>query len=66
MDLLESDVVKLTMAYDVPKEVQDKIEDLKTEIINVEIEIETTYYDKEFNPSTGEFVEQYFKESLKK
>ncbi len=64
--LEEEDIVKLTMSNDVPKDVQDKIKELSKKLISGEIKIKTTYEGKEFYPVTGEFVEQSFKEELKK
>jgi len=64
--LKESDVVTLTMAVDVPSDVKTKIEELKAKINSGEIKIKTTYEGKEFNPATGEFVDQSFKETLRK
>lgn len=64
--IAESDVVSLTMAKDVSKEVRTKIKDLAKKIESGEIVVKTTYEGREFYPATGQFVEQSFKESLKK
>ena len=64
--LKESDVVKLTMAEDVPNEVKAKINELNGKLISGEIKIKTTYEGKEFYPATGEFVDQSFKSNLGK
>ncbi len=64
---LESpDVVKLAIADDVSADIKAKIEELAKKLESGEITINKTYEGKEFYPETGEFVEQSFKESLKK
>lgn len=60
------EVVRLAMAADVPKEIQDKLVELAKKIESGEIVINTKYEGKEFYPETGNFVDQSFKESLKK
>ncbi len=60
------DVVRLSLAADVPKEIKDKLDELAKKIENGEIKINTKYDGKEFYPETGNFVDQSFKESLKK
>ncbi len=60
------EVVRLSMAADVPKEIQDKLVELAKKIETGEIVINTKYEGKEFHPETGNFVDQSFKESLKK
>ena len=64
--LSEQDVVRLAVANDVPPEVKNKLDTFAKKIVNGEIKISTTYNGKEFNPATGNFVEQSFKETLKK
>lgn len=64
--LEEDDIVKLTMSADIPKNIQDKIMELRKKLMSGEIKIKTTYEGQEFYPVTGEFVEQTFKEELKK
>ena len=62
----QPDVVNLTMSKKVPSSVQKKIAELAQKIKSGEIKINTVYEGKEFNPATGEFVDQSFKETLKK
>lgn len=64
--LSQNDVVRLTVADDVSPQVKNKLDTLAKKIINGEIKINTTYNGKEFNPATGNFVDQSFKEALKK
>lgn len=64
--LEEESVVRLAMASDVPKDIQDKIKDLAAKLEKGEITIKTTYAGQEFYPATGAFVDQSFKETLKK
>ncbi|GAA3538967.1 BMP family protein [Zobellella aerophila] len=61
----KGDVVKLTLADDVSPEVKQKLDELAAKIISGEITISTSYDGQEFNPASGEFVDQSFKESLK-
>ena len=61
-----SDVVRLALAGDVSAEVKAKIEELTKKIESGEITINKTYEGKEFYPETGKFVDQTFKETLKK
>ncbi len=62
----QPDVVNLTMSKKVPASVQKKIAELAQKMKSGEIKINTVYEGKEFNPATGEFVDQSFKETLKK
>ncbi|NVK40871.1 MAG: BMP family protein [Oceanospirillaceae bacterium] len=64
--LSHSDVVTLAYADDVSPEVREQISSLKDQILAGEIKIKTTYDGEEFNPATGEFVSQAFKEEPKK
>lgn len=64
--LSEQDVVRLAVADDVSPEVKNKLDTLAKKIVDGDIKIATTYNGKEFNPATGNFVEQSFKEMLKK
>lgn len=64
--LSENDVVRLAVADDVSPEVKNRLDTLAKKIINGEIKVSTTYNGKEFNPATGNFVPQSFKETLKK
>lgn len=64
--LEQPDVVNITMSAEVPLDIQEKVNELKDKIIKKEIEIVTNYEGKEFYPITGEFVDQEFKEMLKK
>lgn len=65
MGLENEDVVNITMSDRVPKETQDKVLELKDKIISGEIKIETEYSGDEFDPNTGDFVPQDYKENLK-
>lgn len=64
--LSENNVVRLAVADDVSPEVKSKLDTLAKKIVEGEIKISTTYNGKEFNPATGNFVPQTFKETLKK
>lgn len=64
--LSQNDVVRLVVADDVSPQVKTKLDTLAKKIVNGDIKISTTYNGKEFNPATGNFVEQSFKETLKK
>ncbi len=61
----QGEVVKLTLADDVSPEVRAKLDELAEKLVNGEITMKTTYEGQEFNPATGEFVNQSFKETLK-
>lgn len=61
----QGDVVKLTLADDVSPEVKEKLDELAKQLINGEITMKTTFDGQEFNPASGEFVDQSFKETLK-
>lgn len=61
----QGDVVTLTLANDVKPQVKEQLDALAAKIISGEIIISTTYDGQEFNPASGEFVEQSFKETLK-
>ena len=61
----KGDVVKLTLAEDVTPQVKEQLDALAAKIISGEITISTTYDGQEFNPASGEFVDQSFKETLK-
>lgn len=63
--LSQGDVVTLTLANDVKPQVKEQLDALAAKIISGEIIISTTYDGQEFNPASGEFVEQSFKETLK-
>jgi basic membrane protein A len=64
--LSHSDVVTLSYAKDVSPEVREKINTLRDKILSGDINIRTTYDGQEFNPATGEFVSQSFKEESRK
>lgn len=61
----QGEVVKLTLAEDVSPEIRQQLDQLATKLISGEISINTSYEGPEFNPATGEFVEQSYKEKLK-
>nr|WP_067295110.1 BMP family protein [Marinobacterium profundum] len=61
--LSQSDVVTLAYSKDVSPDVQEKITTLKDKILSGDIKIKTQYDGQEFNPATGEFVSQAFKEN---
>jgi basic membrane protein A len=61
----QGDVVKLTLAEDVSPEIRQQLDELAAKLISGEIRINTSYEGPEFNPATGEFVPQSFKEELK-
>lgn len=60
----EPEVVAITMSEEVPEDIKTKINELSEKIKNNEIEIKTEYDGQEFNPETGEFVDQSFKETM--
>lgn len=64
--LNQNDVIRLAVADDVSPKVKNKLDTLAKKIIDGDIKISTTYNGKEFNPVTGNFVPQTFKETLKK
>ena len=64
--LNQNDVVRLTVADDVSPEVKNKLDTFVKKIIDGDIKISTSYNGKEFNPATGNFVPQTFKEELKR
>ncbi|PSJ46375.1 BMP family ABC transporter substrate-binding protein [Zobellella endophytica] len=61
----QGEVVKLTLAEDVSPEIRQQLDQLAAKLISGEIRINTTYEGSEFNPATGEFVDQSYKEELK-
>ncbi|WP_198649984.1 BMP family protein [Zobellella maritima] len=61
----KGDVVKLALADDVSPEVKQQLDELAAKIISGEITISTRYDGQEFNPASGEFVDQSFKETQK-
>lgn len=61
----QGDVVKLALADDVSPEVKAKLDNLAAKIVSGDITISTTFSGKEFNPATGNLVDQSFKETLK-
>ena len=64
--LNQNDVVRLTVADDVSPEVKNKLDTFVKKIIDGDIKISTSYNGKEFNPATGNFGPQTFKEELKR
>ena len=60
----EPEVVALTMSEEIPEDIKTKINELSEKIKTKEIEIKTEYDGQEFNPETGEFVDQSFKETM--
>ena len=59
-------VVDLTLSPDVSQNIKTKIGELRDQIVNGTIKVKTEYTGQEFNPATGEFVDQAFKETRKK
>ncbi|MDO5649860.1 MAG: BMP family protein [Gallicola sp.] len=63
--LENEEVVNITMSDRVPQETKDKVLEVKNKIISGEIKISTEYSGKEFDPNTGDFVDQDYKENYK-
>lgn len=63
--LEEKEVVAITMSDRVPQETKDKVLEIKDKILSGEIKISTEYTGQEFDPNTGDFVGQDYKEKLK-
>lgn len=60
--LENQDVVRLAIADNLSAATKDKIAELRDQIIAGKIKIKTDYTGQEFNPATGQFVDQSFKE----
>jgi basic membrane protein A len=59
--LEDPDVVRLAVSDNVPKKIVKKLEKLKNDVLNGKIKINHEYTGMEFDPSTGIFVDQDFK-----
>ena len=59
--LEDPDVVRLAVSENVPKKIVKKLEKLKNDVLNGKIKINHEYTGMEFDPSTGIFVDQDFK-----
>ncbi len=63
--LEQEEVVNITMSDRVPQEIKDKVLEVKDKILSGEIKISTEYTGQEFDPNTGDFVDQDYKEKYR-